>query len=114
MENRSLALKRLYELKKIYYNLCNLKRSLYNINDFYKTFTIHKQYFTFEEVSKDFIAIHKRLKRTHSPTFMCFLEYMFEKAEKIVKNRAITKEENDFFKWIAEEIKQIKIICDFL
>ena len=39
---------------------------------------------------------------------------MFEKAEKIVKNRAITKEENDFFKWIAEEIKQIKIICDFL
>lgn len=114
MENRSLALKRLYELKKIYYNLCNLQRSLDNINDFYKKINIYERDFTFEAISKDFIAIHKRLKRTHSPTFMRFLEHMFEKAEKIVKNKAITKEEHKCFEWIVEEIKLIKIICDYL
>lgn len=99
------------ELKKLYYNICELNQSLYNIKQFHKKFNIHELDFHFKNISEEFLAIHKRLERTHSSTLMSYLDFVYEKAEEMIKYRDINKEEEEWFKSLKEEITHTKWIC---
>lgn len=102
------------KLKKINNNIWRLYQSLYVIKDFNKKFNIHEQYFHFKDIAEEYIAIYKRLERTHSPSLMCYLNDIEKKVEQIVKyleyHKLNTEESKNFFDCIKEHIKEIKII----